>query len=217
MITKGIFKATGAALNVELGFLPDFVRLHDLTTGAVLEWLKDASIATLEGVIRLEATDSTATVKLLALGYGVKLYEPAGVAATVFRRRAQMSARADFTAPDSLSWTLGNAGNRTGNFSAGLLTGMGVGSVVRFADETTARILALTNDGDAANEVTLDRAPATQAVRDILYAETHTAQAVSNPRNGFTVNWVTGQPIAAINYADKRLLFEAGLYDHSQK
>ena len=231
MKTRGLFKATGAALRVELGFRPDWIRLHDLTTGAVLDWNGQYSVATLEGVVRLAEVAAAeagitqsgttpfavtaveaATVGLLVKGKGISRYLPTG-SATVFRRRAQMNAIDQLAAPDSLSWTLGNASNRTGNFSEGLPTGVGVGSLVVFEDGSEARITALTNDGDAANEVTFDVAPPSAKVVKICYAESHTAVAVENPREGFTLAYAEGEAVAAFNTSAKRLLFEAGTYD----
>lgn len=235
MITRGIIKATGAALKVELGFRPDFVRIHDLTTGSVLDWMAQYSTATLEGVVRLASVSgaaaaaditqsettpfavtavdvSAAAVSLLAYGKGVSRYLPTGPA-TVFRRRAQLNALDQLSDPESLAWTLGSAANRTGNFSEGLPTGVGVGSKVVFEDGSEARIVALTNDGDAANEVTLDVAAPAARVVQIRYAETHAAAAVDNPREGFALAYAVGEAVAAFNTNGKRLLFEAGTYD----
>ncbi len=225
MITKGIFKATGAALNVELGFLPDFVKLTNLVTGVVLEWMRDLGPATQGGILRpatFAATTITqagtdpfavsavegASISVLAAGAGIGLYTPAGVAATVFRRRAEQSAFAAMTAPESLTWTLDTPGSKTGHFSEGLPTGVGLGTRVIFPDGTIAQITALTNDGDGDDEVTLDVAAASGSVQDILYAESHAAVAASNPRNGFTLS----ASVTSLNTDGNRLLFEAGLY-----
>ena len=117
------------------------------------------------------------------------------------------------TEADDLGWTLDTAGNKTGHFSAGLPDGVGVGSIVRFANGSTALIAALTNDGDAADEVTLDIAAPTADVESILWAETHTAVSVDHARDGFSVAWVTGEPITQINTSGNRVFFEAGTYE----
>jgi hypothetical protein len=227
MITKGILKATGAAFNVELGFIPDVVRIVNLATGATLEWLRGFGPATQGGIVRpatfaattiTQAADSPfavsavsgATVSALAGGAGVSVYAPGGEAGTVFRRRAQSRAISEDA---GLAWTLDTSGSKTGHFSAGLPAGVGVGSVVRFADGSTAMVAALTNDGDADDEVTLDVAAPSAAVESILWAESHAAQAVDSPRNGFSLAWVDGGPVALLNTDGNRLLFEAGQYD----
>lgn len=66
-------------------------------------------------------------------------------------------------------WTLGSAGNRTGSFNAGVATALvGPGSPVIIGGKTY-NIVALTNDGDAANEVTLNAAAPSGKVEFIGY------------------------------------------------
>jgi hypothetical protein len=170
MKASGLFVGMGAvAMRIGVGFQPRKVRIVQVGTANLitLDWTREmARSATGAGGIVRAGVANTPGFVLLAANAGVRQYAGGDVIAT--------SSLADQIAASSVSaymgtlqgtittWTNGSTANRTGNFNADLAATCGVGSLVdiRASDEKVYRaaIVALTNHGSAANEVTLDRA-----------------------------------------------------------
>jgi hypothetical protein len=168
----GIYRGLGTgAIKIGLGFVPHEVHITRLgqavATAYETFWNADmlrAALARNGGLARSNATTwvglaDTAGIKPYAGGDTVTAASLAGQlhrdVVTAYRGNLRGSI---------LAWTLDTAANRTGHFDAGLATTYcNVGSTVVIKAASTgklheARIAALTNDGDAANEVALDQA-----------------------------------------------------------
>lgn len=169
---RGIYMGLGTgAMKIGLGFVPSEVRILRLgaavATAFETRWdanMLRAALARNGGLARSNAT----TFVGLADTAGIKPYlggdtVTAATLANQIERNAVAAYRGNLRGSIT-KWTLGSAANRTGSFDAGLdTTPCGVGSTVVIQAASNgktyeARIAALTNDGDAANEVTLDQA-----------------------------------------------------------
>lgn len=169
---RGIYMGLGTgAMKIGLGFVPSEVRILRLgaavATAFETRWdanMLRAALARNGGLVRSNAT----TFVGLADTAGIKPYlggdtVTAATLAHQIERNAVAAYRGNLRGAIT-KWTLGSAANRTGSFDAGLDTApCGVGSTVVIQAASNgktyeARIAALTNDGDAANEVTLDQA-----------------------------------------------------------
>jgi len=168
---KGIYTGLGATIRLGLGFVPDRVRLTKIGNANLdqLEWTAlMARTATGAGGIIRAGVANTPGFALLAVTAGVRPYYGGDLitaaALTDQIPASEVSGYQGNLGGTITKWTLGSSANRTGCFNAGLDTAKcGVGSIVQIGTQLY-RILALTNDGDAANEVTLDRAAATGPV-----------------------------------------------------
>jgi hypothetical protein len=168
---KGIYTGLGATIRLGLGFVPDRVRLTKIGNANLdqLEWTAlMARTATGAGGIIRAGVANTPGFALLAVTAGVRPYYGGDLitaaALTDQIPASEVSGYQGNLGGTITKWTLGSSANRTGCFNAGLDTAKcGVGSIVQI-DTKLYRIVALTNDGDAANEVTLDRAAPTGAV-----------------------------------------------------
>lgn len=162
-----IFNGTGATVYLGLGFVPDWVRAYNLesTLPLMIEWNRQMRAGSVEGVhIAHHATDG-AQITRLAAGGGISPFLGTKLTANstaYLRPHANPDFRFQGSLGDIKTWTLGNAGNRTGNVNAGVpTTYVGVGSRITVKENMTgggiktAVITAMTNDGDAANELTL--------------------------------------------------------------
>jgi hypothetical protein len=167
-IISGTFKQQNAAMYLGLGFLPDWVRIYALTTDTLmkLEWsINMRTLAAIEGILRSTMTD--ADFLDLAYGEGVAHYLGGDVitasttpsTTTYIEQDRTPDKRAVNTGYDAINtWTLGNSTNRTGNWNAECSTTyVGVGSRI-CVNGRWATVLALTSNGDQANEVTLNAA-----------------------------------------------------------
>lgn len=159
----GTIKATGALMKVGLGFKPRRLTILNAATRNELHVSEDAidapngiTVAALDGV-RAKAANAAA-----------------GVVAYDGNSRLNAPATNEFV-EDTVNYlgeitrfTLGSVANKTGNFNAGVDTGkVGVGSKVTIGREILT-ITALANDGDAANEVTLNKVPEKCAVNSSI-------------------------------------------------
>lgn len=164
----GLIKTTGSAITLGLGFIPKRVRLSLVGGNATIDWDCNSNLAGKAGIVHKSATvDTTTTVTVAALTAGIAPYfsdgAPLDAASTAkLVPVSQVPELAGDVKGTIGKWTLTTAGNKTGKFDAGLdLNKAGVGSYVTIkagGELYTARITALTNDGDANDEVTLDRA-----------------------------------------------------------
>jgi hypothetical protein len=177
---SAILVGTGAAVNIGLGFVPDRVQASNLSAASLptLEWARGDRATTVapEGLYSYQAGDYLCRL-LLGAAAGVKPYVAAGAiadgtASYLVRADLVEAFRGDMRAKTGTlvsGWTLEHTANKTGKFNAGVdTTYVGVGSQVCIGGQW-ATIIAITNDGDATNEVTLDTALPTGTVEKILY------------------------------------------------
>jgi len=166
----GRFNGTGAALRIGLGFKPDrviIVNLEDAGGLAVaLHWSRfNTSADQEEGVL----IDSSGVRTELTHGNGIAIYRggesfAATQTAYLYRDPSPDKRSSGTTGNTVASWTLDTAGNRTGHFDVNIGTSyVGEGSRVIIRESSTQLIkegfiTALSNDGDAANDVTLNEA-----------------------------------------------------------
>jgi hypothetical protein len=174
MNINGIYTGLGATVRIGLGFIPSRVRCVAIGNAALTEVLWDRNQARTAtgagGIVRVGVANVPAFALLTAVA-GIRGYAGGDVVATATRANQILGTEVagwsgDLRGAANL-WTLGSSGNRTGNINAGLATTYcGVGSAIQIKGKMYT-ILALTNDGDAANEITLDRAAPTGPVEYI--------------------------------------------------
>ncbi len=167
---SGLYIGLGTGtMRVGLGFVPRKLKIRQVGTAnlVTLDWDQEMgrSATGAGGIVRAGVANTPGFV-LLAANAGVRAYFGGDtVAAATLANQVPVSivtAYAGTRQGTIKEWTLGSSANRTGSFDVALDTDKtGVGSLVevRAADQKiyTAYILALTNSGNAANEVTLDR------------------------------------------------------------
>jgi len=171
------FNGTGAAVYLCFGFVPDLVDVYAVedAEAAHVHWNRGMRAAEMvegflshggeaevlytagTGVQPYYGGETLTAALQTSVVYGEGIYlrpEPR-------KDRRFPGVDADGTTIDK--WTLGHAGNRTGNLNAALKTSgirVGEGSVIQ-VDGEQAVVEAITNNGDGANEVILSRALAT--------------------------------------------------------
>ena len=171
---RGIYLGLGTgAIRLGLGFRPNHVRIRQIGTANMVEldWTRDmARSATGAGGLVRAGVANTPGYVLLSAAAGVRHYfgkDAIATASLAYQLPISMvPAYAGARQGTITEWTLGNATNRTGNFDAALDTDKcGVGSMIEVRTGamatpsiSVAAIVALSNHGAAANEVTLDRA-----------------------------------------------------------
>jgi len=217
----GTLNGTGAAVRVGIGFIPDWLKLWNLEDdgglAVALEWSITAgrSIEQEEGIL------------LSSDAYRVELVNGAGVAP--YRARdvfgaAQTAYLEKDIAPDKRAlgagstiadWTLTTSGSRTGKFDQPVLTSaVGEGSLVTIRESgtnraLTARMVALSNDGDADDDITLSEDVKTGTVLFLGGMYDYIGLAAGNVmKDGFVIN-ETGK----LNTSGELIGFEAGKYD----
>jgi hypothetical protein len=180
MKANGLYIGLGTgAVRIGLGFKPRKVKVVQVGTANLVttQWDRDmARSATGAGGIVRAGVGNTPGFVLLAAGAGIRQYGGGDIvaAATLADQvAAEMVAGYMGSLQGGIKrWTLGHEGNRTGNVDVNLDTAKcGVGSMVEIEIQggrvETAAIVALSNYGKAANEVTLDRAVHSGRVRFI--------------------------------------------------
>jgi len=170
-VKQGRYVGAGtSAMFVGLGFIPTRVEVYVTSeaTAPILVWT-DAMGRGVQGPggqVRTGLGTSGANFALLAQNAGIEPWDGGNLIASASAHYivpaseipALASDQRDAGAGPIRRWTLGNAGNRTGNFDAGALAAnVGRGSVIEI-DKKRYKIQAMTSTGDSANEVTLDRA-----------------------------------------------------------
>lgn len=227
-IVAGTFNGTGAALTLGIGFIPDFVRIYNIEDASLasLLWSKHCrSIEQEEGRLIQRITDSgtlgAANLTVLANGAGVSPYlggDLMAAASTVYLVKDDRDFAKNPVGGGTgiiTAWTRGGA--RTGMWDKGCDTtfvGEGSQMIVREGVGNgkiyEARIVALTADGDAANQVTLDRDIGSGDVLQIggMFDYRGAAANALIPA-GFTIN-----ATSVINVNDETCYFEAGVYDN---
>lgn len=221
-----LIRGTGAAQTICLGFKPDWVRLKNLSsaTKAGINWNRFmlAVPATAGGLLTKLVVDSgatgNATEAVLAISAGVITYT-GGTVLTADDSAIKVwdpnpEKRDAGTLGTVNLWTLETAANKTGKFNAGVLTSaVGPGSKVAIMSphgvERWYTITAMTNDGDAANEVTLDAAAPTGEVTAIRgNAALVGAKAGDKLDDGIRI-----LETAAVNISAELIVLEAGTWE----
>jgi hypothetical protein len=220
-VIAGTFNGVGSAVNIGLGFIPDFVRVrnNESTSTEMIEWSRHMRAAeTLEGV--WWGADGAQTE--LTVGAGVAIYRGGETAAsgntTKLKKldsRDQRGANVVNGHAAITTWTLGSSANKTGSVNDELnTTRVGEGSVIVIRESASGRIkeaviTALTSNGEQANEVTLSEAVGSG---DILFIgpmyDYEACAAGEVTKAGFTIN-----ETANINVSGEMCYFEAGTYD----
>jgi hypothetical protein len=202
---KIICKATGAELDVAIGFYPDFVRIVNVTDKTELVWSGANLTGMLYGMTVAAAGDKAAA----AAGYGVTLYEGAGVLgaadATIIVKKD------DDVKGNATTFTVGSTSNKTGNFDLAIDAALvGVGSRIVMGGKIST-IVAITSTGAAANQVTLDVLPdlTVNKIDSITSMFTHRGTvATDSPAKGIKIG-----ASAVVNDTDGDVLvIEAELY-----
>jgi hypothetical protein len=173
-VFHGTYAGVGSAIKVGLGFRPDYVRLQNIDQAEqeLIEWNRHMTRAATGagGICRALLNGSSAAgFVALAANAGVRWYDGGDLiqtsASTV--KVALSFADGDYSGDQRakgsggaiIAFELDTAANRTGHFNAPLNTAYaGVGSPVIIQGQIHY-IVALTNSGSAADEVTLDRNP----------------------------------------------------------
>ena len=185
------FLGSGAARRIGLGFVPRKVVLTNITDTAFasIVWT-DRHAGAGSGTVALEGLlvkdNSKLTPTALTYGAGIQPYfggsSPLSASAVTDIVDASKNPlyASDMRNKGTLGlvtrWTLDTSGNRTGHFNKGVnTTYVGVGSRLFIKGDNEPNggnwytIVAITNDGDAADEITLDRAAPSGDVQNILY------------------------------------------------
>ena len=219
MVTiRGIVKATNAVLNIGIGFKPDFVRVLNGTERTELVF---DSRSTKEQPYGMTVAADGVKADAASEAAGIALYDgegPLEADSTTELKEDRSDKKGSVT-----KFIIDDSANKTGHFDAALDTDkVGVGSVVVLDAEGQeghdAVITALTNDGDAANEVTLSSLPAAhmsgmanQVCKIMGMYDYVGGKAGQSVPAGFTIG-----ASAAVNANDgDTLLIEAGQYDNT--
>jgi hypothetical protein len=164
-IVAGSFIGHTAAINIGLGFLPTYVKLWNLEDPNELEWLVNMADDLTADASEGAGGDDGAVVAVAATA-GVSRYAGGDVisaAANTHKVQDPLPNKIDSGTGGAIStWTLDTVGNKTGHFDKPVsTTETGPGSIIVIdhgKGATVYRMTALTNDGDAADEVTLNLA-----------------------------------------------------------
>ncbi len=220
MKISGTFTGTGAALSIGIGFIPDWVMVQNITSAnmeRILWSINSRSLSQIEGLQYKEDSGITATD--LAFGEGIAIYR-GGVRLSTASTSVLVAdpipdkRKANTAAAPIDTWTLGSAANRTGNWNAECNTSfVGVGSRICVRDNVThdlrwATVLAITSNGEQANEVTLNEAVPSGSIMFVSGMNDFVGggAGITTPA-GFTIN-ETGD----LNVAAEKCFFEAGTY-----
>jgi len=213
----GTFNGTGADLYICLGFEPDWVKIRSLETTdeEYQEWNKSFRSAEMLGGISI---DDDGAVSPVTIGAGIAPYaggDYIAAASTVYLEKYSKDQRAAGTGGVTSKWILDTPASLTGHFNNPInTTYVGVGSIVQIGREAApgrdyAVITALSNDGDAADEVTLSKALGSNEVLYISRMYDYWGvPAGTVTKAGFFLD-----STAAVNTSGDMLMFEAGMYD----
>lgn len=175
------FNGTGAAVYLCIGAVPISVKLTDVeasTNPLFIEWNRSMvsevtaygglimtgstgvyTKATTAGIFPYEGGDLLTDSNQTSTAYGEGVF--LGWDTKDYRADASYGT----TGAAISKWTLGNSGNRTGNWNVAKVASgkIGVGSIIRIKEASSglvkeSAVVALTSDGEQANEVTLSRA-----------------------------------------------------------
>jgi len=227
MRIAGTFNGTGAALYLGIGFIPDYVRVENLESASMetIEWSRHMAraadlkygrqtslvpLSTVVGTANYAALTSVGVTEYL----GGDLITSASTAYLV--RDPAWDKRDAYSTGNAITkWTLDTAGNRTGHFDKeASTTYVGEGSEVWIQHPHSHRparyrIEAMTSNGEATDEVTLNIAAPSGIVVALgpMYDYKGAAAGVTMPP-GFALTEVTN-----VNVSGELCWFEAGTYD----
>jgi len=179
-ILRGCFNGTGAAVNLCLGVIPDsfkYMNVEVATNPETVEWAKGMMKEnTAWGGIYIKGSDGVRT-KLTTSGvrpyYGGDLVTAANQTVTyadaTYLQWDRKNYQADYdygSGTDGTplnAWTLDTTANRTGHWNVAKVASgarIGVGSTIRIKENSTGQVkescvVALTSDGEQADEITL--------------------------------------------------------------
>lgn len=219
---------------IGLGFIPDWVKIWSGAAGTdycYLEWnIGMMATTTIAGGIVM--VDTTGDRVALARTAGIEIYRGGTVLSTSTTPRSSTAGVATanvYYGPDSdvdkrnngststiSAWTLGSSANRTGNWdfvcdaieTADSHNPVGVGSMINIDGKETY-ITAITSNGEAANEVTLNEALASGPIYKLTGKYTHASQAAGTvTKAGIIINDVTYVNLTAAD----TMVIEAGTY-----
>lgn len=221
-VVRGIFNGTAAAVKIGIGFIPKRVTLFNVTENTAFyqigEWLEGMrmDLEKVEG-LTIEVADAAASSDELGHGLGITPYLGGDVAdgtETYLMLDRNPDKRDSGTLGTVNQWNLDTPGNRTGHVNAGVSTTVpnkvGVGSKIVIdpgpgGPQLDAYIQVLTNDGDAADEITLNRAVPTGRI--LFLGGIHTFVQVPS---GLKVSQGFQLPSQAeLNANDEIMVFEA--------
>ncbi len=165
----GTFNGTGAALYICCGFVPDWVEIRNLEDSdcARIFWTIDMMRAAEQtrgyhnvgsgGAVQEDAR--TVSDGGIVLYYGGDVLSSASTTYLVPVPDSEKNQKKNSSTGNVVStWTLDTSANRTGHFDKGVNTSyVGEGSLV-LIDGKWYAIHSITNDGDAADEITLNEA-----------------------------------------------------------
>jgi len=160
---SGTLNATGADLYVGIGFVPDWVEIMSLETTDEERQYWDRNMRSTEMLGGI-SIDDDGTISPVTVGVGIAPYNGGDLitaASTVYIQRKRNDQRSSGTGGVITSWVNDTPASFTGHFNNPVSTTyVGEGSIVKVGagvsgNSVTAIITALSNDGDAADEVTL--------------------------------------------------------------
>ena len=160
---SGTFNATAADLYVGIGFVPDWVEIFSLETTdeELLYWNRNMRSAEMLGGI---ATDDDGARTPVTVGAGIAPYlggDLIAAASTIYLQRKKEDQRGSGTGGVVTSWVNDTPASFTGHFDNPISTTyVGEGSIVVVGPGVSGNsvvgiITALSNDGDAADDVTM--------------------------------------------------------------
>jgi hypothetical protein len=161
-IVSGTFLASAQDDYICIGFIPDWVRIYNYghSDEEAAYWSSNMRTAdTLAGV----STNDDGTVSADTFETGIQIYRGGDIitssstpsTTTCFVRDPDNDKRDQGTGATIDTWTLGSSANRTGNWNDVCnTTYVGEGSKINI-DGKWYKVVALTSNGEAANEVTL--------------------------------------------------------------
>jgi len=222
MIVRGRFNGTGAIVNVGLGFIPAYVKLWNITEATQLytigEWAKgmQGAAKTTEGLKLGVADDTDADAGDLAVTEGIKPYDGGdkGNGTETYLIADPEPNKFDKGAGDPIdTWTLDTVGNRTGHWNAvaniTYPNNVGIGSVIHIDHGKGAKaywVQALTSNGEAADEVTLNYAAPSGRITFLGGVNTH----IQCPTTLVMPQGFTLAADSDLNVDNQIIVFEAG-------
>ncbi len=216
----GTFDATGAIINVGLGFIPDsvIIRNHTDAEDQFVTWNRHMRVAAIVAGMHSDGDDSSDfDLTTLAATTGISPYIGGDVIVTAAETHLVRDPSIDKKGGIK-TFVIDTAANRTGHFTGitSLPTGVAAGSIISVdrAEQPGsiiefAVIEAITSDGEADDEVTLSKALASGKIFVITGAFDYIAAAagVIMPP-GFTLAALTN-----FNVDSDLLAFEAEKWD----
>lgn len=214
------FNGTGATVNLALGFIPDFVEIcnNDITAPTMLKWNRGMrSLGT--GGWLIEHVASGATITREAAGSGIIPFHGRRIVSgdtlsAYLKERAIKDQRGQGTLGWIGQFIESTYASRTGYLDHGVDTDVvGVGSILAVKERCTGLmkkvvIIAITNDGDAASELTLSESVHSGEVYFLGPMYDLVAAAVGDQLSpGITLM------LNAFNVSADYMSIEAGTYD----